>query len=67
MKTKGLGGSKTYWVAQNRSNVALREVFRTRKEAEHFVDHRTEGWAESFNSPHGWVVFKCWAIEACIP
>ena len=61
MKTKILAGSKYYWVAQSRSRVSDRAVFRTRTEAVHFIDHRVEGWAVG-NSGTGWTLFQCSAF-----
>lgn len=62
MKKRSLTGSKTYWVAQSRDNVADAFAFRTREGAVHFIDHRVEGWATG-NAGHGWALFQCaaWA------
>ncbi len=61
MKKRTLRGSKIYWVAQSRGSTIDRHVFRTRKAATHFVDHRIEGWAYG-NDGTGWTVFQCSAI-----
>ena len=47
MRKKTLAGSQVFWIVQSKSylddapNIL---AFRTKREAEHFIDHRVEGY-----------------------